>query len=53
MTDLATTDKVLARALPTDLARIIGQSAQYNDVIRKIALQHAAFIEVVDDAVLI
>ena len=53
MTDLTTIDKVLARGLPGDLARIIGQAAQYNNVMRKIALLHAAFIEAVDDAALI
>ena len=53
MIDLDTIDKILARAPIADLSRIIGQSAQYSAVMRKVAILHATFLETTDDAVLV
>jgi hypothetical protein len=47
--DLDTLDKTLIKASPKDLARIIWQSAQYNPVLRSIALLHATFLTTTDE----
>ena len=53
MVDLDSIHTMLARAAAPDLARIIGHSAHYSVVIRKVALLHVAFLESADHASLI
>lgn len=53
MIDLDTIDKILIKSPSKNLARIVGQSAFYNPVLRSIALMHATFLITTDETSLI
>ena len=53
MIDMDSLDKILIKASSNDLARIVWQSAQYNPVMRSVALLHATFLTTTDETSLI